>query len=178
VGKVNFAVGASWLVPTATREIFGGQQMGIGPAVVLGYATKAFTGGFFPQYHWGSGGWRADSLPDVSSGSILYWFSYNLANAWTIGTAPTVTHNHNAPSGNRWNVPIGPQIGKTTMLGQLRVNFRPGAYYSVVHQDAFGQRWVLSLNVVPVIPSLITRPLLGGAKPPATTSGTARTRRL
>jgi len=164
LGKPMVGIGASWLFPTATRREFGGQQMAVGPAVVLGYAAKAFTGGALVQYNWGFGGWRDERLPAVSSGSILYWFSYNLANAWTIGTNPTITYNHNVSSGNRWNLPVGPQIGKTTMLGKLRVNFRIAAYYSVVHQDAFGQRWVLTFNVIPVIPSLVTHPLFGGEK--------------
>jgi hypothetical protein len=175
LGKFMLAVGPTWLFPTATRGVFGGQQWGVGPAVVLGYATKAFTGGFFPQYHWGFGGWRDASKPDVSTGSILVWFSYNLPGAWTVGTNPTITYDHTVTSGNRWNVPVGPQIGKTTQLGKMHVNFRLAAYYSAVHQDVFGQRWLITLNVIPVIPSLIKRPLLGGGKPvPPTAAGEVR----
>jgi hypothetical protein len=175
LGKFMLAIGPSWLFPTASRRVLGGQQLGVGPAVVLGYATKAFTGGIFPQYHWGFGGWQAARKPDVSSGSILVWYSYNLPNAWTVGTNPTITYDHTVTSGNRWNVPIGPQVGKTTELGQLRVNFRLAAYYSVVHQDLFGQRWQVTLNVIPVIPSLVKRPLLGcGKAPPSTAAGEVR----
>jgi hypothetical protein len=173
LGKVMFALGPSFLFPTATRRIFGGQQWGLGPAVVLGYATKAFTGGFFPQYHWGFGGWQRPGKPDVASGSILVWFSYNLPNAWTVGTNPLITYDHTVTSGNRWNVPVGPQVGKTMMLGKLHYNFRLGAYYSVKHQDVFGQRWQVTLNVIPVIPSLVKQPILGGehVPPVATKNG-------
>jgi hypothetical protein len=102
------------------------------------------------------------------------WFSYNLPNAWTVGTNPTITYDHTVARSNRWNVPVGPQIGKTTMLGKMHVNFRLAAYYSVVHQDLFGQRWQVTLNVIPVIPSLIKRPILGGEPVPPAAAGNVR----
>jgi hypothetical protein len=36
LGKLMFAIGPTLLFPTATRSVFGGQQWGVGPAVVLG----------------------------------------------------------------------------------------------------------------------------------------------
>ncbi len=174
LGKFMFAVGPTWLLPTATRRVFGGQQWGVGPAVVLGYASRKFTGGIFPQYHWGFAGWQDPGKPDVSSGSILGWFSYYLPDAWTIGTNPTITYDHTVNWGNRWNVPVGPQIGKTMMLGKMVVNLRLAAYYSVIHQDVFGQRWQVDLDIIPVIPSLITRPLLGGEPAPSAAPGNGR----
>lgn len=174
LGQFMFAIGPTFLLPTATHREFGGQQWGAGPAVVLGYASKVFTGGIFPQYHWGFGGWQAPGQPDVNSGSILAWFSYYLPNAWTVGTNPTITYDHTVTSGNRWNVPVGPQIGKTMMLGKMVVNLRLAAYYSVVHQDFFGQRWQFDLDLSPVIPSLITRPILGGERAPSAAAGSSR----
>ena len=40
--------------------------------------------------------------------------------------------------------------------------FELGFEYSVVSEDAFGQRAMVKLNVTPVIPSLIRKPLFGG----------------
>jgi hypothetical protein len=40
--------------------------------------------------------------------------------------------------------------------------FELGFEYSVVSQDALGQRAVVKLSVIPVIPSLIRKPLFGG----------------
>jgi hypothetical protein len=64
--------------------------------------------------------------------------------------------------GNQWNVPIGLPVAKTTRIGGLPVKFQLGVEYSAVRQDLFGQRAQLKLNVIPVIPGLIRRPLLGG----------------
>jgi hypothetical protein len=44
----------------------------------------------------------------------------------------------------------------------LPVKFQLGIEYSVVSPDAFGQRAQIKLNVIPVIPSLVGKPLLGG----------------
>jgi hypothetical protein len=37
------------LFPTATKNAFGRDQFGIGPAGILGYKTKQWTVGVFPQ---------------------------------------------------------------------------------------------------------------------------------
>ena len=36
---------------------------------------------------------------------------------------------------------------------------RPGGEWSVVHQDDYGKRFLIKLNVIPVIPNLIGGPL-------------------
>jgi hypothetical protein len=39
------------------------------------------------------------------------------------------------------------------------VKFQLGAEYSVVSQDDFGKRFMLKLNIIPVIAPLIKKPL-------------------
>jgi len=65
-------------------------------------------------------------------------------------------------SGNKWNVPIGLTVAKTTKIGGVPVKFQFGVEYSVVSQDDFGQRAQVKLNVIPVIPALLRKPLLVG----------------
>jgi hypothetical protein len=148
--------------PSATSNDLGQNQWAMGPAVVLGYKTENATFGIFPNYFWkiGSAGQRA-STPDISQLSLLYFFNYKLADAWQIGFNPTITYNDKAPSGNRWNVPIGLYVGRTIRLGKLPVNIKVGGEYSVVSEDLFGQRFQFRFQITPVIPSLIANPLLG-----------------
>jgi hypothetical protein len=75
---------------------------------------------------------------------------------------PTINYDHHAGAGNRWNVPVGPIVAKTTRIGRLPVKFQLGFEYSVVSQDTFGHRAQLKLNVIPVIPALVREPLFGG----------------
>ena len=92
---------------------------------------------------------------------MLYFFIYNLPDAWQIGFNPTITFDNRASSGNKWNVPIGPIVAKTIKIGNVPVKLQLGMEYSVVHQDDFGQRAQIKLNIIPVIKSLVKRPILG-----------------
>ena len=92
---------------------------------------------------------------------MLYFFVYNLPDAWQIGFNPTISYDSNASSGNRWNVPVGLFVAKTTKIGNTPVKVQLGMEYSVVQQDDFGQVAQLKLNIIPVIPSLVKNPLFG-----------------
>jgi hypothetical protein len=161
-GNWLLGLGPTWLLPSATREEFGQQQWGVGPAAVIGYHTKDWVGGVFPQYTFGIGGWNGQDTPDASYLSLLYFFAYNLPDAWQIGFNPTISYDRNAPSGNQWNVPVGLFVAKTTKIGNMPVKFQLGVEYSVVSQPAFGQQAQVKLNIIPVIPSLVKTPIFGG----------------
>jgi len=163
-GKWLLGAGPTWLFPSSTEDAFGRQQWGVGPAGVLGYMTKKVVVGVFPQYYFGIGSRddRPSGVSDASYLNLLYFAVYNLPDAWQVGLNPTITYDHRARSGNRWNVPIGLLVAKTTRIGGLPVKFQLGVEYSVVSQDDFGQRAQIKLNVIPVIPSLVRKPLFGG----------------
>ena len=93
---------------------------------------------------------------------LLYFFFYNLPNAYQIGFNPTVTYDQKATPGNQWNVPIGLVGTKTTAIGGRPWKFQLGIEYSVLSQDDFGQRAQFKLNVIPVIAPLIGKALFGG----------------
>ena len=165
IGK-NWILGAgpTFTLPTSTKVQLGRRQWQVGPAGVVGYKTKAFTVGVFPQYFFGVGG-RGDqgsNIENASNMNLLYFGYFNLPNAWQIGMDPVITYDHKASRGNKWNVPIGLLVTKTTKVGKMPVKFQFGFEYSVVSQDDFGQRFLVKLNVIPVIQSLIQSPLLGG----------------
>ena len=151
-----------WLFPTATDDDLGQDQWALGPAVVLGYKNKFVTAGVFPNYFWkiGSSGQDRD-MPDINQGSMFYFLTFNLPDAWQIGMNPTITYNHKASSGNKWNVPVGLFAGKTIKIGNTPVNIKAGLEYSVVSQDDFGQRAQFRIQITPVIPALIKDPVFG-----------------
>lgn len=150
--------GPTFTFPTATTDELGSDKWEAGPALVVTHKTRQYTGGVFGQYWW-SYATQGSNKPDTSHGSILYFYYYNLPNAWQIGTNPTVTYNDKATSGNKWNVPIGLTVAKTTKFGKLPVKFQLGIEKSIKRQDDFGQDWQVKLNIIPVIPSLVKNPL-------------------
>jgi hypothetical protein len=163
-GSLLLGAGPAFLFPTATDDVFGRDQWGAGPALVVGYLTPAATFVVFGQYYWGIGshGDRAPGVRDASYLNLLYLMFVNLPDAWQFGFSPTITYDARATSGNRWNVPVGLVVSKTTLLGKLPVRFNFGLEYSVVSQDVYGDRAKLVLEVIPVIPALIRRSILGG----------------
>ena len=68
-------------------------------------------------------------------------FAYNLPNAWQISFDPTITYDARATSGNKWNVPVGLSVAKTTLLGKLPVKLSLGAEYSVSGTHSDGEGW-------------------------------------
>jgi hypothetical protein len=161
----NWILGAgpTWLFPSATEKAFGRQQWGAGPAVVVGHYSEKVTMGVFPQYFVGIGSHnRSSGVADASYMNVLYFMYYNLPHAWQIGFSPTVTWDRRASAGNRWNVPVGIGVSKTARVGGMISKFELDFEYSVVSEDAFGQRAMVKLIVTPVIPSLLHKPLLRG----------------
>jgi hypothetical protein len=163
-GKWIFGAGPAFLFPTATDDAFGREQWGVGPALVVGYRADAATFGALGQYYFGVGSTddREPDDPDASYLNLLYFLSVNLPNAWQFGFSPTITYDHRASSGNQWNVPVGLVVTKTTLLGKMPVKFNFGLEYSVVSQDLYGDRARLVLEVIPVIPAVISGSILGG----------------
>ncbi len=158
-------LGPTFTLPTSTNDALGRQQWQLGPAAVLGYKTKDYVFGVFPQYFWkiASRGDKNNEVRNASNMSLLYFAFLNLPDAWQVGFNPSITYDYQADSGNRWNVPIGLLVTKTTKFGKMPVKFQVGAEYSVVSQDDYGKRALLKLNIIPVIPSLVQSPLLGGS---------------
>jgi hypothetical protein len=162
VGNMILGAGPVFQLPSATNKDLGSDQWAMGPAAVIGYEGENATFGIFPNWFWRIGGAGQGSKPDVKKMSILYFFNYMLGDAWQFGMLPTITYNDKASSGNKWNVPVGPYVGKTIKVGKVPLNIRVGGEYSVVSPDDWGQRFQFRLLITPVIPSLIQKPILGG----------------
>jgi hypothetical protein len=161
-GKWVLGAGPVGLFPTATSDELGSDQFALGPAAVIGYKTKLFTAILFPNYFWKVGSHDQDKdTSDMSQGTLLYSLTFNLPNAWQAGTNPTISYNDKASSGNKWNVPVGVFVGKTTKIGNMPVNIKLGLEYSVVSPDDFGKIVAFRLQVTPVIQSLIKNPIFG-----------------
>jgi hypothetical protein len=156
--KLMIAAGPNFLFPTATTDSLGTNTWEMGPAVALVYANPKITIGALSQYFW-SVATTNDAALNTSHGDILYFGFYNLPNAWQIGFTPTITYNARATSGNKWNVPVGPVIAKTIKIGKTHVQFQLGIEKSIVSEDDFGKDWQVKFVMIPVIPSLIKRPL-------------------
>jgi hypothetical protein len=87
-----------------------------------------------------------------------------LPDAWQVGFNPTLSYNHNASSGNQWDVPIGLFVAKTIAIAHTPFKIQAGLEYSVVSPKEFGKRANFRFVVTPVIPGLVQNPIFGGGK--------------
>jgi len=86
-----------------------------------------------------------------SNGLIQPFLNYNFEGGLYLTSAPILTVEWKADSGNRWTVPIGGGVGKIFHLGKLPVNSQLSAYYNVVRPD-FGANWQIRAQVQLMFP--------------------------
>jgi hypothetical protein len=153
-GKLVWGLGPTFIFPTATNDNLGAEKWSIGPAGLAMYMDPTFKAGFIAQQWFSYAG--KDDRPDVSKANIQPIFYYSLPHLWQIGFSPNITVNWEGSSGNRWTVPVGGGINKTTLLfGKLPVRFEANVYYAALRPDDVGQRWDFRFMVIPVIPNLL-----------------------
>jgi len=132
--KVIWGAGPILALPTATDPALGAQEFGIGPSIVVVQMKGKWVYGATANQTW------SVANNEVSKLFIQYFINYNLPNSWYLSSAPIVTADWNAESGNQWLVPFGGTVGKIFKLGKLPINAQVGAFYNAVKPDG-GADW-------------------------------------
>lgn len=124
-GKLIYGVGPALQLPTSSSREFGSGEFGVGPSVVLLTMIDKWVAGIVSNNIWTFG--------DASENKFLfqYFVNFNLPNAWYLVSAPIITSNWKADSGEKWVVPFGGGAGKVFRLGKLPVNFNAQVYYNL-----------------------------------------------
>jgi hypothetical protein len=106
--------------------------------------------------------WSLDTSSDPSYNNFLLqpFLNYNLRGSIYINSAPIITANWEADSGDQWTVPLGAGVGRIFHLGKLPVNGQIGGYYNVVKPDD-GADWQLRVQVQLMFPKWVR----GGTSP-------------
>ncbi len=138
--KVIWGVGPIFALPTATDPLLGAQEFGVGPSAVVVFMKGKWVYGATANHTW------SVANSDVNSSVIQYFVNYNLPKSWYLSSAPIVTANWNATSGNEWNIPFGGVVGKIFKLGKLPINAQAGGFYNAVRPDG-GAQWSTRVQV-------------------------------
>jgi hypothetical protein len=85
-----------------------------------------------------------------------YFINYNLPKGWYLTSAPIITANWNATSGNQWTIPFGAGAGKIVKLGKIPFNLQAAAFYNAV-RPVNGPDWTLRIQVVMMLPYSILK---------------------
>jgi len=128
-GKLIYGGGVALGLPTATDPYLGSEKWTAGPAIVLLVQPKGWTIGTILQNTWSYAG--TDNRGDVNFFYSQIFAVKNLEKGWYINSAPIITANWEAPSGEQWTVPLGAGVGKLFRLGKLPINAQAGYYVNI-----------------------------------------------
>lgn len=152
-GNWVLGAGPTAIFPTATSHFTGQGKWQLGPSVVVGYLTKQYFIGVFPQQWWSLGG--EHGRPDTNQMNLQPIATIFFGEGWSIGYSGNILADWTAPSEDVWTVPIGLGLGKVVKFGRLPVKIQLAVQYMPVHPRINGQEWNVQVSITPVIPKLI-----------------------
>lgn len=148
-GALIWGAGPAVLIPTATSQVLGQGKLGVGPSAVVLAQPGAWTVGALVSNVWsvaGSGG-----RPPVNKMALQYFISYNLPHEWYLSSAPTLTADWRATSGNVWTVPFGAGVGRLVTIGNAPVDLS-ATFYRNATTPAGSPTWSVSFQATFLFP--------------------------
>lgn len=143
-GRVIWGVGPSLTLPTATDSKLGSKKWSAGPAAVALITPAPWVAGVLARQLWSFAG--DSDRKDVSQFLLQPFVNYNLDDGWYLVSAPVITANWEANSGDRWVVPVGGGAGKLFTVSKQPINSSLQAYYNV-ETPTNGADWSLRFQV-------------------------------
>jgi len=160
LGDITYTVFLSPAAPSAFT-------WGVGPVLNLPTATDdrlgvdAWSGGVGAVGLTMPGNWVVGALvqnlwsfagdDDVNQFLVQYFVNYNMAGGWYLTSAPIITANWEADSGQRWTVPVGGGVGKIFRVGSQPMNAQVQTFYNVDKPDSVGD-WSLRIQLQLLFP--------------------------
>ena len=123
LGKVIWGAGPVLMLPTATNNGLGNEQVGLGPSIVALVQPGRWTTGILWNQVWSVGG--ANDRADVNQGFFQPFANYNLGDGIAVGASIEATASWDAD--HVWNSALIFTASKVTVLGKRPVNFVVGA---------------------------------------------------
>jgi hypothetical protein len=148
-GDFMWGIGPVVEFPTG-GSIRGSKKWSLGVSGVVLATPGAWTLGVLANNVWSVAG--DSDYGDVNKGLLQYFLVRQLGNGWYVNSAPIITVNWKADSGNQWTVPFGLGGGKVVPIGKLPVNIQVGAYWNAVKPDG-GPDWQFRTQVQFLLPT-------------------------
>ena len=143
-GKILWGLGPVLSFPTATDKVLGTDKWSAGPSAVALTIRGPWVVGALASNLWSYAG--DDDRENVNQFLFQYFINYNLPKGWYISSAPIITANWKADSGDKWTVPFGGGVGKIFRIGKQPMNAQVQAFYNVEKPDN-GPDWTLRLQL-------------------------------
>ncbi len=129
-----WGVGPAVLIPTASSDRLGFDEWGIGASFVALTMRGPWVIGSLFSNVWDV---SADTGQEINLFTWQYFINYNFPSGWYLTSAPIITANWEASSGNKWTIPFGGGFGKVFKIGKRPVNLTI-QYYKNVETPEFG----------------------------------------
>jgi len=126
---IIWGVGAAVSFPTATTEPLETGTWAAGPSLVLVKMTRRFVFGGLISQIWPVA--DAGDAPETNLLTIQPAVNYNFGHGWAIAFSPVITANWDAPAGDRWTVPVGLGLTRTTVFNRRPMNLGITYNYNV-----------------------------------------------
>ena len=149
---LTWGVGPVLEIPTG-GEKRGTQKWGLGPSAVMLVQPGDWTFGALLNNVWSVAG--ESSRQDVNKMLLNLFVVYQLGEGWYVNSAPIITADWQAVSGQQWTVPLGAGFGKLTFVGgKLPLNLQTQLYYNIISPD-FGPDWQWRVQAQVLLPKSV-----------------------
>jgi hypothetical protein len=142
-GKWVWGVGPVVLIPTNTDSRLGADEWGLGPAIVVLTMPGQWVIGSLFSNVWDIG---ASDGNDINFFTWQPFVNYNMAGGWYLTSSPIITANWEAPSGEKWTIPVGGGFGRIFRIGKQPMNASFQYFYNLEEPDIAGD-WSIRLQL-------------------------------
>ena len=144
-------VGAIAELDTATDDVLGTGKTSLGPTAIALKASGPWLVGALINNLWDVSG--SSNSADVNKMLLQPFLNYNFPDkpGRYLVSAPIITANWEADSGEKWTIPIGGGIGQIMRWGKVPVNLQASLYYNVEKPDNAGD-WQMRLQAQLMFP--------------------------
>jgi hypothetical protein len=141
-GGIAWGVGPAVLLPTATNDLLGSKQWGLGPTGGVFKDIGSWTVGILANHIWSVAG--SSNSGRISSTFLQPTLSYTTNDAWSYTVQTEATYDS---KGKQWSVPLEVSVARLVKIGGQQVNLEAGTHYWAVNPEAGPKGWGLSFTV-------------------------------
>jgi hypothetical protein len=138
--KLIFGFGPVFSFPTSTNAAWATGQFALGPAIVVLTMQGKWVIGAVANNLWRFAG--SEVTTPISLFFVQPFINYNLKKGWAFGTAPSITANWSAESGQQWTVPLGLNVSKIAVVGKQPLSVNIQYYRNVARPDDAGSNQI------------------------------------
>jgi hypothetical protein len=149
-GSFIYGIGFITTIPIATDNALGSDKWSLGPAFRVVYRDGPWNLGLIAGNQWSYAG--NSDRGDINQLILRGAFRHQLANNWYLVSAPVITANWKAKSGQTWLLPLGGGIGKVVGRDSSPWAISVQGYSNVVKPDG-APDWSIRFAIIAPIPT-------------------------